>query len=1181
MAICPEVSVSLYQTKSTIMQNPKLMPKWLTVLIFISVFYSAQVVFGQSNIFELMERNDLNIQEVESWANEYFLKVGTGQGTGFKQYQRWLYERKFHLDENGYYIVPEREDQAYYQALRSMGIHQRTTMTWSELGPTTWTYTSGWNPGNGRITSVAVDPADTTKIYVSSPGGGLWKSTNSGTSWTPLIDFVNSSWMSIYNLCIDPNNSNTLYAALSSGGVLKSTNAGTSWTATGAGPSTSRKIRVHPTDPNIVFCTANNGIWRSTNAGTSWTQVNTMTMEDIEFKPGNPDIMYASGSGSSSVWRSVNNGVSWTALTSGNGITNTGRTLLGVSPANPEVVYAVQASGSLFGRMYKSTDGGQNYVTTVVGNPSAGTNYFGYESNGTGTTGQATYDMAICVNPANVNEVHIAGIICWKSTNGGTSFVAETVWYYPNSTGYNHADVHALEWVNNTIYSGSDGGIYKSINQGGDWINLSVGLGIRQFYRIACAKTNANVITTGAQDNGSSFRKSNGSWVDWLGADGMDNIISPTNADIAIGTSQYGDIYKTTTAGNSASNLTKPSNGNWVTPLVMHPTSHDTVYGGWTGVWRSSNGGVNWTNISPSITVTLDVLAVSPANTSYLYASKGSTLYRTSNGGSTWTSVTAPSTINSIFASKNNPSKIWIACNSSTSRVFVSTDMGTTFSDLSAGLPALTARSVVVDEDASGTVYVGMNIGVYYRDSLTNTWTEHGTGLPLVAINEVEFQKSGNKLRVATYGRGVWESDLQNPVPPCAAPTGLNTTNITNNSAILNWNAVSGAQSYRIEYKLGSSSTWTVLHLSWTSTSYFLGGLSPATAYDWRVRTNCTSGSTSTYSQSNFTTTSTCGDPTNLAYSTTANSATLSWNPVSGANTYSVDYKLSSSGTWISTAGTSNTNITITGLNPGKYDWRVKANCSGGSGNFVQSTFLVYCASGGSSTDAGYIDFVGLGTISRTSGSDGGYYNGTALSTNLQAGTAYTITLSPGYSGANKKVYFRVYMDYNLDGDFVDANEKPGQKTYNNTANTTITFTVPSTVTLGKTRMRVIMSTTAHQTSCALYASGETEDYTIYLVAPPVAENLNEIEFTESPLKVYPNPASQHLRIAYELAQDEQEVALRILDFQGRAVGGSRNKGQKGYNEQVIDISTLPQGIYFIQLYYSGIKKSASFTIAH
>jgi hypothetical protein len=141
--------------------------------------------------------------------------------------------------------------------------------------------------------------------------------------------------------------------------------------------------------------------------------------------------------------------------------------------------------------------------------------------------------------------VMIGSVICFKSTNGGTSFVAQTAWTYPNTVGYNHADVHALEWMGATIFSGTDGGIYKSTNSGGDWTDLSTGLGIKQFYRIACSKTDPDVITGGAQDNGSSYRRTDSTWKDWLGADGMDNVISPTNANIAIGTSQNGAIYKT------------------------------------------------------------------------------------------------------------------------------------------------------------------------------------------------------------------------------------------------------------------------------------------------------------------------------------------------------------------------------------------------------------------------------------------------------------------------------------------------------------------------------------------------------------------------------------------------------------------------------------------------------------
>ena len=764
----------------------------LTLVLFMAVLcFTAS---SQTDIFNLMDRTDLRLNEIERIANRYFDSVGTGRGTGYKQFQRWLYEKKFHTDDNDYLINAETEAARYKAARDFMKTREQlnnaraTFGTWRELGPQNWSYTSGWNPGVGRITSVAVHPSNMAVIYVSSPGGGIWKSTNSGAAWTPLVDFTGPNYMNVFDLCIDPSNQNIIYACIQNGGIFKSSNAGVTWSGTGIGVANSRKVLVHPDSSAIVFATGSNGIFRSVNGGTSWTQVHTRSKEDIEFHPTNPNIMYASGSDSAScVWRSTDNGVTWAAITAANGITHVGRTLIGVSPANPDVVYAVQASGGLFGRMYKSTNAGQTYVTTVVGNPTNGTNYFGYETNGTGTSGQATYDMAICVNPSNVNEVMIAGIICFKSTNGGTSFVAQTAWSYPNTVGYNHADVHALEWIGATIFSGSDGGIYKSTNSGGDWTDLSSGLGIKQFYRIACSKTDPDVITGGAQDNGSSYRRTDSTWKDWLGADGMDNIISPTNANIAIGTSQNGAIYKTTNAGQSRTDLTQPSSGNWVTPLVMHPTNHNSVYGGWTGIYKSVNGGTSWSKISGSVIGgKLNTLAVAPSDTQYIYGSVGAKLYRTRNGGTKWDSVTVPASVNAIFVSQTDPRKIYLALNSTTNRILVSTDTGRTFTNISNGLPALVARSIVVDNNASESIYVGMNVGVYYRDNVDTNWVEHASGLPLVAVNEVEIQKSSGKLRVATYGRGVWETNLWTPIL-------VGTTDITDDGGVLDAQFTSGS----------------------------------------------------------------------------------------------------------------------------------------------------------------------------------------------------------------------------------------------------------------------------------------------------------------------------------------------------------------------------------------------------
>lgn len=765
-----------------------------SLLIVISVTGNAQF-----DIYALMERTDISIREAEQIANRYFEQVGTGRGTGYKQFQRWLYERKFHTDENGYYIDPVTEWNRYTQAAAQMPATPAAG-NWTSLGPNGWNRTTSWNPGTGRLTFMAIHPSNEQVIYVGSPGGGIWKTVNGGSTWTPLTD-NNASWMTVFALTIDPVNTSIVYAGMANNvGIIKSTDGGNSWAAAGAGPSgTVRKILVHPGATNIVFAACTNGIWRSTNGGSSWTQVHTGSKEDIEFKPDNTNIMYASGN---DVYRSTDNGLTWSQIGAVQGITNTGRTLLGVTNADPSVVYAVQASGSLFGRMYRSSDAGLNFTTTVVGNPASGTNYFGYEANGTGTTGQATYDMAIDVSPVNANDVYIAGIICWRSQNGGSSFTPLTEWFLPNSTGYNHADVHGLFWINSTLYSLSDGGIYKSTDNGDNWTDLSPGLGIRQFYRMANSPTNPAVITGGAQDNGSVARQTNGNWVDWLGADGMEGLVSPTDHLKLWGTSQNGSLYRSLNGGNSYSNLGRPSPGQWVTPIWIHPSNENILYGGWTGVYKSTNGGLNWTNISGStITTTLADLAVAPSDPNYIYASNGSTLYVTTNDGASWVTRTAPAPINDIAVDPLIPGKIWIACNSSSNRLLVSTDAGATFTNISGNLPAIVARTVVVDDNNPRNIYVGMNIGVYHKAEPDVNWNNYSDNLPLVAVNELEIQKAAGKLRVATYGRGIWESPLAvncaagppvadftaSTVNICSGQTVTFTNNSTNCSSSFVW----------------------------------------------------------------------------------------------------------------------------------------------------------------------------------------------------------------------------------------------------------------------------------------------------------------------------------------------------------------------------------------------------------
>jgi photosystem II stability/assembly factor-like uncharacterized protein len=1153
------------------------------LLGLLSLFILSATAFAQtrSELQALMNDDAKMLQEVQTYANDYFALVGTGKGTGYKFYQRWLYEEQFNRDNIGNKITKAMQNQVYETAIGAMNL-KKSRAAWVELGPNTFTPTSSWNPGVGRCDAIAVQASNSQIMYAATPGGGVWKSIDGGTNWSPKMDGYSSAYFSITWVCIDPSNANNIYATLTSGGVIKSTDAGTTWAVAGSGVSGALKVMVHPNASNVIYATGSNGIWRSANGGTTWTQTSTSSAEDICMQPASASIMYATSAGSTTFRRSTDSGKTWIAITAG--ITNSGRTLIGTSANNAQVVYLTQAnSNETFGRLYKSTDGGLNFTTIVTGAPASNTNYFGYEVNGSGTGGQGSYDMGIAVNPTNVNEVHIAGIICWKSTNGGTSFVATTEWSYPNATGYNHADVHQLVYVGSTLYSATDGGISKSINNADDWTNIWSGMGTKMLYRLAITNASTSTMSFGAQDNGQTYRLNGGNWNQWTGADGMDCAISPTNASVGIGTSQYGDIYFTSNGGASYGNLTKPNNGNWVTPLAWHPTDGNTVYGGWTGVYKSTNQGTSWSKISgTTITGQLNCIAVAASNANYIYASIGSTLYATTNGGTSWSTYTPGfGSISAINVNPLTPSKVYITTTNTSSNVCVSTNSGSSFTAFTAGLPALAARCIVADDAANEGVYVGMNQGVYYRNNTNTSWVLHGSSLPNVAINDIELQKAAGKIRIGTYGRGVWETDVVAAVASCGAPISLATNSITTAAATISWAAVSGATNYTPEYKASTSTTWIVLSNT-TATSIAFSTLAANTTYNWRVKTNC-AGGTSAYSTASFTTlnTSTCNAPTGVtASNTSANAISFTWLAVAGATNYTIEYKLSTATAWTAVTGTG-TSVAVTSLAAGKYNSRIKTNCTGGSSTYANGNdFQTYCTASGNAASE-YIDLVTRGTINRTSGADGGYIFLASPKPNLVPSTTYSITLSAGFAGTLYSEYFAVYIDYNRDGDFVDAGETVATHNIATGATFVKTFTVPAGVTLGNTVMRVQMKYNAAATTpCGAVGDGEIEDYAINLSSVPGMQSnaIAEIIIGKAGLNVYPNPATNSINYTVSNLENDANATAQIISADGKIVYTQIiDLLKNNTNENKINIDMLAVGVYTFRIVNDDVRMQTTF----
>jgi len=725
---------------------------------------------------EMIEAGTYTLAEIQQEAEAYFNTVGHERGRGYKPYKRWEYTAQMELDESGIKI-PNHELSRRARDYRRAERQRRAESggfggDWKELGPTYWNATSGWNPGVGRVTSIGIDPFNNNHLIVGSPTGGVWKTLDGGATWANLTD--DYATVDVYALEISPYNPNHYLWGSTSGRIFRSTDGGATWTTTGnvSGSGRVSRIQHHPTDPNTVYAVSeSNGLFRSTNSGATWSAVsgaNGTSGYDVEFKPGDPNTIYFSGR---NVYRSTNGGASFSQI-GGFGTASNNYKMMGVSPANPNVVYVLESNGGVFGAFYKSTNSGASFTKLQDG---ADINYFGYSATGDDDRGQAPRDMDVAVRPSNAEEVHIAGIHTWKSTNGGTSFSLTSHWVPSTAAslgvGYNHADVDILKFKGDTLYVGTDGGIYRSTNGAQSFVDRTPGLGIREFYKIGVSKTNPNVVSGGSQDNGTSvMRGANRAWVDWLGADGMETFVDWNNANILYGTSQNGSMYRSTNQGTTRSSISKPpdvEDGAWITPFEQDPQFATTIYAAFADIWKTSNNGGTWTKISDFNNGNFNHLKLAPTDNQRIYAARGSSLFTTANGGGAWTTITSAwggNSISFIAVHPQNPQRLLIV---TSSNVYHSTNAGSTWTTIGAGLPSGTKYCATWENKGKNGIYVGgFGFVSYTNDDLAGQWVGFFEGLPNARVYELEINYISNTIFAGTYGRGLWESPLYQLSPP-------------------------------------------------------------------------------------------------------------------------------------------------------------------------------------------------------------------------------------------------------------------------------------------------------------------------------------------------------------------------------------------------------------------------------
>ncbi len=702
--------------------------------------------------------------------------------------------------------------------------------TWRQLGP--------FNVG-GRVRAVVHHPTKDGWVYIGAAGGGVWRTTDGGDTWTPLMDFTNSIEMGA--LAMDPNNPDILYAgtgeyrsgsySIAGAGIFKTTDAGATWRVIGlTNVGGFSKIYVHPKNSNLIYAggiDANAGFYKSTDAGETWKRMNNGVISDISLHPDNPDDVIV-GIAGENVFQTLDGGETWTNLLVDNAVTFA-RISVQRSPANLNKIYMLAALSSSSGApaSYISTNGGKNWLSRNITSTAFG---------GDPSRRQGDYDNFIMPHTTDEKICLLGGVDLFYTDNNASLWQEVAGYDFPET----HPDMHCAAYnpMNpNIVYLGCDGGMYKSTNKGYSWFSINNNLPITQYHGMAVDHSKGVKNYGGTQDNGTISDDAIG-WGNVAGGDGSHAIVNSANPDIIWGGTQYGGVFKRNMkTGDFASYANRFTDAvtkvldqaAFVAPLEADPNDPATIYSGRRALWVTFDNGTKWTRVSPYLTQTISAVGISPADpdASTIWIGGSGELFVTSSGGGTkpedWTEVTYNGIPNRFVSDiecsrvdKNTAFVTFSGFNSS--HVYKTTDLGKTWKDIGKGLPDVPCNSLIMHPDDENIIFVGTDFGVYVTYNGGETWAPYGIGLPNSMVVDMMFYEPPTPLagkmvlRVATHGRSMWEIDVPNGVQvtdaEITAPTGGEIYTGGTNQKI-SWYGFTPP--VKIEYSLDNGLSWTII----------------------------------------------------------------------------------------------------------------------------------------------------------------------------------------------------------------------------------------------------------------------------------------------------------------------------------------------------------------------------------
>ena len=488
---------------------------------------------------------------------------------------------------------------------------------------------------SGRIADIAINSENENEWYVAVGSGGVWKTSNSGTTWDPIAD--DQPFYSTGCITIDPHNSSKIWLGTGENvggrhvgighGVYLSENGGEKWKYMGLKSSEHiSKIIVSPNDPNLIFVASQGPLWssggerglfRSIDGGKNWKNVldiNKWTgVTDIVIDKNDPNILYAAtwqrhrnvaaymgGGPGTSIYKSIDSGISWFKIDVGLPESNLGKIGLAISPFDSSIIYAAIETDRRNGGVYKTTDSGGSWVKM--------------SDTVSGATGPHYYQELVA-SPHVFDKIYLMDTNVQVSENGGKDF-------YMMNESDKHVDNHSLTFKMsdpNYLLIGTDGGIYESFDDTDSW-KFVANLPLTQFYKLAVDDAYPFYnIYGGTQDNNTqggpsrTLKRSgitNSDWFVLLGGDGHQPATEPGNPNIVYAQSQQGNIHRIDRTNGEATFI-KPQNEvgeayerfNWDSPILVSPHDPKTLFFGSQRVWVSKNRGDDWNSISADLTL--------------------------------------------------------------------------------------------------------------------------------------------------------------------------------------------------------------------------------------------------------------------------------------------------------------------------------------------------------------------------------------------------------------------------------------------------------------------------------------------------------------------------------------------------------------------------------------------------